>query len=209
MIDIYSEIVRAQRLRNPSLQSLHTFLTEPGKPRYPLRIATIDFFAKNKEPARTDWNAPTHSQTVGVITGHDGHSEPDKVGRILIIENIDSETMSLLGTHFKVNPLFFASHIHSPWREISSASPNISSLPSIRKRQKFRTFPYQHALLFPEIDTADYVLLQQSNIPRKVVVFPSSEGKRLGVAQRCCSVLFLDTSDHGWLGKYLDYSPIK
>lgn len=201
MMDAYTSIVRARRRQNPSLQSLYTFLTETGKIKHRVRMTKLDYFADTRDPERADWTQPTLAQTLDILAGHEEDKEHKRIGQILVIENIDRETMAVLGVHLKIDPLFFASHMHSPWREITSTSPNVSQLPSVRKRRNFKTFPYQQTLVFPEIEAADYKLLQQSNIPRKVVVFPPNRGKRLGVAQRCCSVLFIDTEEKGWLGR--------
>ena len=102
-----------------------------------------------------------------------------------------------------ISPMFFAAHLHSGWRGLETPSLKFCELPSRARRQHFATFHYHRSLIFPAIEKPDYKLLRQSNIPRKVIVFPPIQARRLGLAQHCCSVLVMpEKKDFGWLGMY-------
>ncbi|KAK8139255.1 hypothetical protein PG984_002635 [Apiospora sp. TS-2023a] len=112
--------------------------------------------------------------------------------------------MEELGTRLAIDPMFFAAHVHSGWRELEAATPKYCELPSqAQQQQSFVTFHYHRALVYPDIASQDYKLLRQSNINRKVIVFPPAQGRRLGLAKHCCSVLVVPPTREG--EGHLDY----
>ncbi|KAI1323766.1 hypothetical protein F5Y16DRAFT_424700 [Xylariaceae sp. FL0255] len=73
------------------------------------------------------------------------------------------------------------------------------------------TFSYHQSLLFPDIEDIDFKLLRQSNIPRKVAVLSGPRGRRLGLAQHCCSILSITPNARkgGWMEIILVDPPVR
>jgi hypothetical protein len=207
MNSLYTNLVEARRSRHPCLLTLHAFLSAPGvnppgASPCTTRIVSIDFFCGNAKPVQREIAPPNLADELQDRPRDDNDLGQRKLGRILHVENISKEVMVELGSCLDIDPMFFASHVHSAWREFESQSPKFCELPSWTKQQQhFATFPYHQSLVFPEIEQTDYKLLCQSNIRRKVIVFPPYKGRRIGLAQHCCSVLVVPRRNAGWLGK--------
>ncbi|KAK8001586.1 hypothetical protein PG991_013808 [Apiospora marii] len=163
------------------------------------------FETKPGSPARKELDPPDLASTIDKFLNGDGRTgeSSSSTGCIVLIENIGRQMMLELGHKLSINPVFFASHIHSPNRDMSTASPNFYDLPSKRKSRTFATFPYHRTYIFPELNQEDYHLLRQSNIRRKVYVLPQISGTRIGLAQHCCSTLTISRRKNDWLGLVL------
>lgn len=195
MSNSYAKLVEEKCVRNPCLKTLHNFLLSSSDP-HEIRVISLDFTHTDPKPLRREVHPSSLAdelspgQTKGLA------------GQILLVENISAAMIEELGSSLMIDPMFFASHVHSSWREFEAQAPKFCELPSRIKRQKFATFSYHRSLLFPNIDNSDYKLLRQSNIRRKVIVFPPIQGHRIGLAQHCCSVLVVERKSNTWLGKY-------
>jgi len=208
----YATLVEARCTRNPSLQSLHKFLSTPlPQTSAPGRIVSLDFFTDDDSKTYTLPREVSPSRLADELRDgekvrlpEDAGDTATQVGQILFIENISREMMSTLGANLSIDPAFFAAHLHAAWREVEAQSPKFSELPSQTKRQGFATFCYHQSRIFPELDDRDSKLVPSaSNITRKVVVFPGERGRRVGLAQHCCSVLVANKTRKmkGWLGE--------
>jgi hypothetical protein len=198
----YTSFVEAKRSRHPCLLTLHAFLSAPGVSPCTGRIVSMDFFRGHAKPVQREIATSSLAEELQDRPQDEKDLSPRKMGQILLVENISKEIMEELGCRLDIDPMFFASHIHSAWRELEAQSPKFCELPSWTKQQQhFATFPYHQSLVFPEIEQTDYKLLCQSNIRRKVIVFPPNQGRRVGLAQHCCSVLVVPGRNAGWLGK--------
>jgi hypothetical protein len=199
---LYTSLVEAKRSRHPCLLTLHAFLSAPGVSPCTGRIVSIDFFCGSANPVQREIAPSSLVEELEDLPRDEKELGPRKLGQVLLVENISKEIMEELGSRLDIDPIFFASHVHSAWREFEAQSPKFCELPSwTRQQQQFATFPYHQSLVFPEIEQTDYKLLCQSNIRRKVIVFLSNQGCRIGLAQHCCSVLVVPGRNSGWLGK--------
>ena len=190
----YNALVRAQCARNPCLSILDKFLSSTMVTPDSSRIVSLDFLGES-EPLQREVEPSGLMDQLNEALVSD-----KKLGKILFIENINKEIIEKLGSSLVIDPGFFASHIHSPWRGFEAQSPTFCELPSRTRLQNFASFPYHRSLLFPAIDQEDYQMLRQSNIRRKVIVFPPIHGERVGLAQHCCSVLLVHRTNSPWLG---------
>lgn len=196
----YTRHVEAMCARNPSLRNLHNFLSRPDTSSQEPRIISIDFSSDQPIPILRDVSSSCLIDELRKEPrGEEVHSMA-KFSQILLIEDIDKKTIDELGYRLSVNPMFFAAHLHSGWRGFEAPPPKFCELPSRARKQHFATFYYHRSLVFPAIEKSDYKLVRQSNVPRKVIVFPPIQGQRLGLAQHCCSVLVVPRKDVGWLG---------
>lgn len=205
----YGTLVEERCTRNPSLQSLHNFLSTPQPCGSNLeRIVSVDVFrGENSKIPHSVQREVSPSLLANELRDDERLPEGDgeMLGQILLIENISQEAICTLGANLSIDPMFFASHLHSAWREVDSQSPKFCQLPSQTKQQNFATFFYHKSLLFPDLENQDCKLVpKSSNVRRKVVVFPGEKGRRVGLAQHCCSVFVgRNRETKGWLGKCL------
>ncbi|KAK7995440.1 hypothetical protein PG990_014213 [Apiospora arundinis] len=207
----YASLVKGRCIRNPSLRTLYAFLSSPdnGPPR--TRIVSIDWKSCDSKPLQRDIDPSQLANELGAKSSGDCESQLEqgtgahdptraKPGshKVLVIEDIDKDTMEELGSRLAIDPMFFAAHVHSSWRGFEAATPKYCELPSqAQQQQNFVTFHYHRALVYPDIEKQDYKLLRQSSIDRKVIVFPSVQGRRLGLAKHCCSILVVQPTKEG------------
>jgi hypothetical protein len=196
----YTGTVRSQLPRHPCLANLLDFMTQSGPNKGETRVASLVVDSATRKAVVSETGHRVVPEVIDRFLGrHGAHAQAGQDQQLLLVENIDRRMLSKLGHELGIDPLFFASHVHSPWRDMNTATPSVSELPSTRRRN-FASFNYHRTYIFSDLDHQDYRLLRLSNIRRKVDVLPSIRGKRLGIAQHCCSTLVL-TRGSSWLGK--------
>lgn len=199
---LYSNIVRAHLPRHPCLANLYSFLVENRATTGRSRIASLEVSSGSRQATLTGLGAQALSKTTdSFLRTVDDRQSLHKHGQLLLIENIDRDTISELGCKLNIDPMFFASHVHALGREMEAGSPSFCELPSRRKGRGFASFNYHRTFIFPDLSPDDYFLLRALNIPRKVIVLPPIQGKRVGIAQHCCSTLVVPRRRRGWLGE--------
>lgn len=118
---------------------------------------------------------------------------------MIIIEDLSKEIIELLGSSLDLDPIFFAGHLHTAWENRQAQTPHQCSLPSQAQRQNFVNIHYHRVIDFDDVEVPAKQILRYMNIDRKVVIYPISEGKRIGMVQHCTSVL-LSRKGLSWLG---------
>ena len=200
----YTDHVHAQKQRNPCLENLYLFLTESIS-RNPSKISCLEFTGENEGPARHDLDMASLSSLLKFLTvdgcDHDPSPNANELqGRILLIEDPTKEVIEALGSQLDIDPLFFASHIHGPVVTANTSKPSMVTLPSEIAKQNFLNLNYHRVLEFGDDSKALRRLYSDDNVQRKVMLLPSMRNTRIGLAQRCCSVLKTSTRQ-GWLGE--------
>lgn len=197
----YHRYVAAQSQRNPCLMDLYRFLTDSRSNRKPCRVASLDFFAGSVAPIRRNLDvASLRAELQCTYTTKHKHDLSSVLGQILIVEDLTKDIIEVLGSCLDIDPLFFASHVHAPWVEISSQTPDMATLPSRIRRQNFTNIHYHRTIVFEEISAPMRKLLRSANVHRKVMVLPPTKDTRVGLAQHCCSVLKTKQTGKRWLG---------
>ena len=115
-------------------------------------------------------------------------------GRVLFVENLRPQLISLLGETLDVDPIFFAGHITTDFEDIEKAPPppSLAFCPSQIAEKGYLHIHYQQAIYLGSADTfrgSEYALKTDSNIPRNVRRLPHLSGQQLALARACCSVL--------------------
>lgn len=201
----YQNITQSQQFCNPCLNTLVEFLTDPKCRHVESRIAMVDFFTEGRICAvvRIDENTLTellghfqHKQIKDVSTAFSVSSEVDAKPysaqpsfRAFVVENVSRSIISTLGTQLKVDPLFFASHVHTTWNDSDTQTPDLAMLPSRANPNRHINIHYHRTVLFGKTASSRVRLLRNGNLDRKVVVLPWSRNKRVGILQHCASVL--------------------
>lgn len=190
----YADYVRAQSGRNPCLYNLCQFL-DRDKKENDCQITGLEFSPGEEVPKTIDLQKRELSQ---LLEG----SVPNTIttGRILIIEDLTSEIIELLGASLNVDPLFFASHIYGPTVEITASKPSSAILPSKSKNLNFLSLQYQRTIEFDDVVSSKKVF-RDSNVPRKVAILPPTKKISIGLVQYGCSVLSTKTRSNDWISK--------
>jgi hypothetical protein len=130
-------------------------------------------------------------------------SDTDVAGRILIVEDPSNEVIEILGSSLDIDPVFFASHVHAPYRHLAAQTPNLAILPSRTRRQSFLNIHYHRTL---ELDSqvsqkCSGKWLRDTNMGRKLAILPPTREKCIGLVQHACSILLLKQGNHSqsWL----------
>ena len=197
----YREYVSAQKQRNPSLGNLCRFFAE-GSSENDCQIASLAFTSMTEAPQRHDLEMKELESLFQDSVNDDDHIQ----GQILIFEDLTCDLVELLGSSLDIDPLFFASHLHGPKADIATPNPSINVLPSKARAQNFLSQQYHKVLQFESRPLGTRKMSRDSNVPRKMVMLPSTKNVYLGLAQHVCSVLLSHTKRRTWLGQYLRFT---
>ncbi|KAK3326718.1 hypothetical protein B0H66DRAFT_167969 [Apodospora peruviana] len=115
-------------------------------------------------------------------------------GRILLVENIRPHLISLLGEILDVDPIFFAGHVTTDFKDFEKAPPppSLALFPSQIARKGYLHLHYQQVLDLGSADpfqSSSYSLKSDSNVPRNVRRLPHLSGRQLALVRACCSIL--------------------
>jgi hypothetical protein len=209
----YQKHVEEQCIRNPCLSNLCRFLSDPHSKQKDCRIASLDFFAGAISPTQRIIGR-LHSELldgcdmgpddkVGCSVDSDFEDIRSKkshlLGRILIVEDLTKEVVEVLGSCLDIDPLFFATHIHAPWKELESQTPDLATLPSRMRLTNYTNIHYHRTIVFEKVLPPGRKLLRDANVDRKIMVLPMTNSKRIGLAQHSVSILRI-TRDTHWIG---------
>lgn len=194
----YKDYVKALCMRNPSLFTLYEFLSRAETKYCACRFAVLEFrkneispiarFIKDVESlccelhVQDDWNCYEHSLQ----------------GRLLIIEDLTSEVIEILGSTLNIDPLFFAMHLHTLHRTgRRHPTPDEATLPSRFQRKDYINISYHRPVTRDQHRSSGDKFVRATAIDRKLVFLHSEP---TGLAQHRASVMKLRMRDGAWLG---------
>jgi hypothetical protein len=139
--DSYRSLVQRFTQDGPGYQALLDFLNEDHAYQSPVRFSLININCSSSEDKlpveTTDFDGTTQ-----LLDELDSLKSKDSC-RLLIVENDCSETISILGERFDIDPQFFADHLNNtPWYRIDDIPGRIPALPSSRKLHDFLQMRY-------------------------------------------------------------------
>ncbi|KAK4175167.1 hypothetical protein QBC36DRAFT_355481 [Triangularia setosa] len=114
-------------------------------------------------------------------------------GQVLLVENVRPRLINLLGEILDLDPVFFASHIITDFKDIEKAPPppSLALFPSQIAQRGHLHLHYQQVLGLGSADAFQHsscTLTTDSNVPRNVRCLPHLSGRQLALARACCSV---------------------
>ncbi|KAL4748043.1 hypothetical protein BDW72DRAFT_161486 [Aspergillus terricola var. indicus] len=198
----YREFVDAQKHNNPCLAGLSNFLCDSDLGRRPCRILKLDFTADDGICPEIQYVEPEQLHKDIYPASGKGRR------RLLIIEDLRCDIIQILGAAYNIDPVFFASHLHAPFRQMNNQTPNLALLPSRQRKQNFVNFQYHRAVELKGNVENEIKLTRDMNVDRKVAVLLPVEGTRIALVQHSCSVILLPEGGEGWLCLTLVDSPI-
>ncbi|KAK0749760.1 hypothetical protein B0T18DRAFT_437194 [Schizothecium vesticola] len=181
----YRDLVRSQCQINPCVTGLAEHLGRgPGAAS---TIVSLDY-PQSRHPAPIPLTI-TEADLAKLI-----HTTSTIHGRILLVENIQPHLISLLGENLDVDPVFFAGHITTDFKDIEKAPPppSLALFPSQIAERGYLHLHYQQVLDLGSANqfrSSSYSLKSDSNVPRNVRRLPHLSGRQLALARACCSIL--------------------
>lgn len=195
-MDKYRTFLAAQSERNPSIQNVMKFLTGDRLEGPRCQLKSLEFSSNDPRPQTLPVNLEDLKH---VLEPHNNMSSKGIYGRVLIIEDLTRDVVETLGSLLHLDPLFFASHLHSPWPDISTQTPEMAMLPSRHRPETFVNIHYHRTIVLEDAEFPVRQLLRPSNVHRKVVILPKMKGMRIGLAQHCCSLYKTLLRDNTWI----------
>ncbi|OKL56432.1 hypothetical protein UA08_08184 [Talaromyces atroroseus] len=202
----YESYVAAQSQNNPCFANIQRFLAESTPERDTCRIASFDFVCNDAGSADLRYCLLQPEDLVSAVCP----LEDGLKGRILVVEDLSRDVVNTLGSTLEIDPLFFALHIHAPYRAISAQTPNLAMLPSRIRRQNYVSVQYHRPLELPPQFGPERKLVRATNVCRKVAVLPPTRNTCIGLVQHCCSIYFCEKTENRayWLCLILADPPI-
>ncbi|KAF5240680.1 hypothetical protein FAUST_4206 [Fusarium austroamericanum] len=183
----YLAFVKQRAQYNPCIGGLDIFLQQ--KPVPGTKIISID--------------CPNHglctSQSQAVAVQEDEmittlKTIPSHILRIILIEDINSRLMSLVGSTLDIDPLFFADYVNTNFKdfEVSPPPPSLAILPSLLSESGYLHLHYQQIVDLGDASSfgnAPYASKTHTNIMRNIRRLPPLSGKQLALVRSASSLL--------------------
>ena len=196
----YIDYVRLRAQSNPCINELERYLQQPA--------------TRSSNVVYTDY--PTEQSSPGL---HPIRAEPDKITnlidtlppattRLILIEDISSQLISLVGKRLDIDPLFFADYVSTSFENIELAPPppSLAILPSLLSQREYLHLHYQQVLDLGEavlFKNAAYALKTDANVTRNIRRLVPLSGKQLALARATCS-LFIKLLGSSSICKHID-----
>lgn len=207
----YIDFVRARAERNPCLRPFIRLLdaADNASCRSPTTYC-IDYPQSPKEDVlirrtsledglqNVDIVAPSKTAGNGVKS-----TRSNTLRRIIIVEDIDTTAMQLLGARLDIDPEFFAHYVFTEIKDLATVPPPpaIGLLPSTFIRKDQVHLQYQDVLNLGSATAGSaktYKFKVQANVERSVRCPPPVAGIQPAIVRACCSAI-LKSVPNGWI----------
>jgi hypothetical protein len=199
----YKDYVRTLCTANPSLLSLHTFLTNPKARDHGCHATALDFQRDPTQPIVRQIPTLEHlldecRGKVSEVRGEGRTKDHLLFGRILIFEDLTVNVIQLLGIELDLDPLFFATHLHTVHRTgMRHQTPDDAILPSRLHGSNYVNVSYHQPVTSDVAFPSGGKYTMDSAIDRKLVFLRATS---IGLAQHRVSVIKLRRTQNFWLG---------
>lgn len=181
----YRSFVEYRARANPCVSRLSNYLQHDCVGQS--KVTYLDYTHQSSEPRRI--NVP-NDEILQLL-----QPAPLVLARFIFVENISPGLIILLGEKLDIDPLFFADYIHAAFAnpEKTSPTPSLATLPSSISTRDHIHLHCQKVITLEGIDdefnVAPFDLKTSSNVPRHVRRLVTLPGRRLALAQTCCSFI--------------------
>ena len=201
----YQGYIQDLCLRIPSLSTLCSVLADPKPQRHGCNIVALDFRVGLPRPVqRTITGASLLAAELSHGISDDMErsnelSEHPLQGRMLIIEDLTVEVITILGTELDIDPLFLATHLHTVHRTgMRHQTPDDATLPSRLHQKSYVNISHHQPVTCEEIFPSGAKFTADAAIKRKLVFLRATA---IGLAQHRTSIIKLRRDDKFWLGE--------
>ncbi|KAL8366640.1 hypothetical protein RB595_010481 [Gaeumannomyces hyphopodioides] len=207
----YEDFIVARSRTNPCIDGLARYVKQPPFAGAS-RLVVVDYPANdNKLPTPQEITALELSKLLACPNLSTAGPRPQT--RVVLVENIQPQTLIILGQILEVDPVFFAGHVNTDFQDIEKAPlpPSLAFFPSQLAEKGFLYVHYQQVIDLGNSSTFDalpYALKTDSSPPRNVRRLPPLSGKQLAIARGCCSMLSRRMSDGSWINLVLVDPPV-
>ncbi|KLU92789.1 hypothetical protein MAPG_11774 [Magnaporthiopsis poae ATCC 64411] len=206
----YEDFIVARSRTNPCVSGLARYVKQPPFASAS-RLVVVDYPADdNKLPIPQEITALELSKLLACPNSSTAGPRPK---RVVLVENIQPQTLIILGQILEVDPVFFAGHVNTNFQNIEKAPlpPSLALFPSQLAEKGFLYVHYQQVIDLGNssmFDALPYALKTDSSPPRNVRRLPPLSGRQLALARGCCSMLSRKMSDGSWICLVLVDAPV-
>lgn len=185
----YTGFIRTRSQTNPCIKGLAEHIKRP--PLSASTVVLLEYSASGNAPPPcpvrlTETELPKLFEEVEAFT--------PVSGRVLLVENIHSGLIALLGRHLDVDPIFFASYITTDFQGIEKAplNPSLAFYPSQIAERGHLHIHYQQVVDLGNarwFKDSVYLLQTDANVPRNTRRLLEISGRQLALTRGCCSIL--------------------
>lgn len=197
----YQEYIQALSARNPSLNTLQSFLINPNARKDGFKATALDFRRGTLTPDSHVIHDPDcliYEFSKGTERGY-RETEHQIQGRILVIEDLTPQVIELLGSKLDLDPLFLATHLHTAHRTgMHHQTPDDATLPSRLVARDYLNVSYHQPMTCDTGHPSGSRYALDSAIDRKLVFIRSTS---IGLAQHRVSIVKLRRTKDFWLCK--------
>ena len=202
----YQEYVDIRTEHNPCIKNLANFFASSHSKSNKIDIVSLDFCEGLPRPEKQIVPLQELPQLLKAFHEKPGYiirtpaPQADRIDceeisqhlKILFVQDLTKDAIEILGNFLSIDPIFFASHIHTAYRGGDVQTSDAALLPSRIRMQKYINIHYHRTITFHNASNPPNELLLEGNLDRKVVVLPLTGRAHVGLAQHCISVLHVN-----------------
>lgn len=206
----YQRYVDTRTEHNPCVQNLANFLSSPRPRDSKVKIVSLDFYDGISRPEHRNVLVKELPQLLDAFHRQDnkemhlqpqqvnekGSKEPNRYLKLLLVQDLTKDVIELLGTSLNIDPIFFASHVHTSFKGGGIQTSDVALLPSRVRTQNYINIHYHRTVTFDGVLKPPKKLFRDGNLDRKVVVLPLTGRTYIGLAQHSISILHAKGSQY-------------
>ncbi|CAN9378801.1 unnamed protein product [Alternaria alternata] len=208
----YQDYIRGLCLRNPSLSILSSILANPKARTSECCGTVMEFRVGATCPDIRQITNTSHLRSeFGSTIGNDTEKPSDDPnlqiqGRILLVEDLTVEVITILGTELDVDPLFLATHLHTVHRTgMRHQTPDDANLPSRLHQSDYVNISYHQPVTCNDTFPSGAKFMTDTAVNRKMVFLRSTS---IGLAQHRASIIKIRQDGGFWLALMLVDPPL-
>lgn len=203
----YADFVRARKKNNPCIDGLAEYLVKRPPLGASSTVVLLEYSAVGEDDAPPPAPSPvTLTENELARLFGDAEDSPPVSGRVLLVENIHSGLVELLGQRLDIDPMFFASYISTDFQGIDMAPPNpsLALYPSQIAERGHLHIHYQQVVDMGqahEFEDSVYLFRTETNVLRNIRRLPKLSSRQLALTRGCCSI-FTKRLGRIWYSEY-------
>ncbi|CAG7560615.1 unnamed protein product [Fusarium equiseti] len=183
----YKDQVMLRAQSNPCINGLERYLQQRGT--RPSNAVYMDYPTAEQHPPEPEPIKVAEDKITNLID-----TLPAATTRLIMVEDISPQLISLVGNALDIDPIFFADYVNTSFEniEIAPPPPSLAILPSLLSQCGYLHLHYQQVLdlgTAEKFEDAAYALKTDSNVTRNIRRLAPLSGKQLALARATCSLL--------------------